>query len=182
MTRDFFKEQLVKKIYTDKDRKKKIRIIAICVAISVFIANQLCFFGMKHEQLFVSYIMLSVLLIGIDAFIGYKLIKGLDVEFEYSYTNGELDIDIIRNRAKRKNVFSGVVEEFEIVCPSDDKEHLAMYDNLPVADLSSAKADADTYTFVASYKGKRRKFVFEPCDEIVKAMRQDLGSRMYIKR
>jgi hypothetical protein len=57
-----------------------------------------------------------------------------------------------------------------------------MYETLSVQDFSSGNGSGREYVFVTTYKGKRKKYVFEPCDEIISALRQDLGSRMYVKR
>mgnify|MGYP007002624499 CR=1 FL=1 len=43
------------------------------------------------------------------------------------------------NKSKRKNVFQGNATEFEVFAHIDDKEHLAMYENLPIVDFQVAR-------------------------------------------
>ena len=87
------------------------------------------------------------------------------------------------NRTKRKKVFEGNVSEFEIMAHIDDKEHLAMYENIPVENFSSGEVLGNTYVFVATYKGKRKRFIIEPREDILMAMRVDLTPRrMFLKK
>lgn len=52
---------------------------------------------------------------------------------------GSLDIDVIMNKSKRKTVFQGNATEFEVFAHIDDKEHLAMYENLPIVVFQVAR-------------------------------------------
>ncbi len=180
--KDVFKEQLVAKAYTESDRTKKHYTIGYVIAFSLFIWEICSTAARQHENLSGAFFALTLMLIGIAIFLAYRRIKNLNVEYEYCYTDGILDIDIIKNKAKRKQIFSGMVEEFDTVCPHDDKQHLAMYLSLPEVDCTSGKNKDNTYVFVASFKGKKKRYKFEPCEEIVKAMRQDLASRMIMRK
>ena len=182
---DFFKEQLVKKEFSQKDRTKRIYIIGIAIAVAVFVW-QICSdsaTAAKTDTMFVAFMMLGIILIGIIAYVAFVKIRYLNQEFEYAYTNGSLEIDVIMNKNKRKTVFQGNATEFEVFAHIDDKEHLAMYENLPIVDFSSGKKKENTYVFVANYKNKKKRFVIEPCEEILKAVYVDLSPRRaYIKK
>ena len=84
---------------------------------------------------------------------------------------------------KEYTTSSVIVMEYIDGYAIDDKEHLAMYENLPIVDFSSGKKKENTYVFVANYKNKKKRFVIEPCEEILKAVYVDLSPRRaYIKK
>lgn len=188
MRSDVYKEQLVKREFGQRERSKRLYIIGIAVAVAVFFW-QICMdsasasYSEGKDTMGYAFTLLIILIVGIDIYIAVKKIKELNREYEYAYTNGALDIDVIMNREKRKNVFSGMVSEFEIMAHIDDKEHLALYDKLPVSDFSSGEVLGNTYVFVTTYKGKRKKFIFEPREDILMDMRRELTPRrLYIKK
>ena len=52
-----------------------------------------------------------------------------------------------------------------------------------IVDFSSGKKKENTYVFVANYKNKKKRFIIEPCEEILKAVYVDLSPRRaYIKK
>ncbi len=180
--KDFFKEQLVSKEFTKQDKIKKFVMIIGSAVIIILLWDIISSVAYLNQDYFYSLMILLVIFVGIVIFITIRLISNLAKEYEYAYTSGNLDIDAIMNKSKRKRVFSGYAEEFEIMAHIDDIQHLAMYDSLKTKDFSSGIKKENTYIFVAVYKGKKRKFVIEPCDEILKAMRTDLTPRrMFLK-
>lgn len=188
MRSDVYKEQLVKREFGQRERSKRLYIIGIAVTVAVFFW-QICMdsasaaYSEGKDTMGYAFTFLIILIVGIDIYIAVKKIKELNREYEYAYTNGALDIDVIMNREKRKNVFSGMVSEFEIMAHIDDKEHLALYDKLPISDFSSGEVLGNTYVFVTTYKGKRKKFIFEPREDILMDMRRELTPRrLYIKK
>ncbi len=180
--RDFFSEQLIKKNFSEKDRTKRTRIVAVAIAAAVFIWQLCTTASYKNEQLGTAFILLAIILIGIAAYIAYVKIQELDAEFEYSYTEDTFDVDIIKNRSRRKQVLSVNVAEIEVMAHIDDKEHLAMYDNLPVEDFGSGEVLGNTYVFVAAYNGKRKRFIIEPNDAMLKAFYNDLTPRRMFRK
>ena len=83
---DFYTEQLIKKQTTGKDRMIKILLILLTV-VSVLIIF-----------IFPFGIILPVALIALDVF----MFQRMDVEYEYLFVNGDLDIDKIMHKARRK--------------------------------------------------------------------------------
>ncbi len=181
--KDFFSEHLIKKIKSEADRRKKFKIIAVTIILSVLFWQICVTAANKNVNLESAFILLAVILIGIVVFVAYKKIQELNVEYEYAYTENYFDVDIIKNRAKRKNVLSIDVAEIEIMAHIDDVEHLALYDNLPTEDFSSGEILGNTYVFVAVYKGKRKKIIIEPSEAMLKAFYGDLTPRrMFLKK
>ncbi len=147
---DFYTEQLIKKKTTGKDIMIKVGMIALTVlsALVVFI--------------FPMGIILPVALIVIDVFV----FRGLNLEYEYLFVNGDLDIDKIMNKSKRKRVFSMNVADMEVLAPVNAGE-LMQFQRAKVSDYTSNTGNADVYAMVVLEKGVHRKILFEPNEEIV---------------
>ncbi|MGB3990621.1 MAG: DUF6106 family protein, partial [Acetivibrionales bacterium] len=60
---------------------------------------------------------LSLIVAAGIAYLGYRLITSRNIEYEYIVTNGDLDIDVIISKRKRKRIFSANCREFDIVSP-----------------------------------------------------------------
>ena len=116
---DIFVEQIVKKAPTGKDTAKKVLlVVAMCLLTAVLA------FVMMFMPAFTGVALL--LLCGI-MYGGYYLITGLDVEYEYIVTNGEIDIDKIIAKRKRSRLITGKVSSFE---------DFGRYENAPEIDSS----------------------------------------------
>ena len=161
---DVFNEQIVKRHGTFSDTIKRVGIVALVLLIffvSIFFIQGFAVF------------------IGAAAvFGGIYLMSFLNVEYEYVYTNGELDIDVIYNRARRKRLFSTVVKDFEIMAHVEDKTHMGAFGGAQeTINCHSGEVGPNTYAFLATIKGKRAKVVFEPNDKMLKAIGTTLSRR-----
>lgn len=150
---DFYTEQLVKKQTTMKDVFLKALLVAVAIA-SVFTVF-----------IFPVGILIPVVVIAAVVF----LVRRLNVEYEYLYVNGDLDIDKIMNKSKRKRVFSGSISNMELLAPEDSPE-LRQYQGEKVLDFSSGIQDARRYVFVTVDNGQVSKIVFEPNDTIIEGI------------
>lgn len=103
------------------------------------------------------------------------LFRRMKLEFEYSYFEGDLDIDKIMNMTSRKRVFSTSVKDMELIAPTGAPQ-LRPYQDLKVLDCSSNTEDILTYEIVGTYKGNKMRVIFEPNDKMLSAMR-DLSPR-----
>ena len=88
------------------------------------------------------------------------------MEYEYLFLNGDLDIDKIMNKSKRKKVFNANVSDMELLAPVDAAE-LSQYRNARTLDFSSHTGQAKMYALVLSGQGETRKVIFEPNETIV---------------
>ena len=86
---DFYTEQLVKKRPDMKDLAIKVGLILITVIAFLIVL------------VFPIGIILPILAIVLDVI----MFRRLNVEYEYLYVNGDLDVDKIMSRAKRKRMF-----------------------------------------------------------------------------
>ena len=161
---DVFNEQIVKRHGTFKDSLMRVGIVVLILVI-----------------FFVSFLLLDTfgILIGAAAVFGdMYLMSFLNVEYEYVFTNGELDIDIIYNRARRKRLFSTMVKDFEIMAHVEDKAHMGAFGSAQeTINCHSGEIGPSTYAFLATIKGKRAKVIFEPNDKMLKAIGLALSRR-----
>jgi hypothetical protein len=111
------------------------------------------------------------------------LITRQNVEYEYIFTSGDLDIDIVYNKSSRKRLFSSSVKQFEIMAHIGDTAHAHELSAVEeTKDYSSGIVGPSTYAFITPYKGKRIKIIFEPNDVMIKAFSTVLTPRKLCKK
>lgn len=105
----------------------------------------------------------------------YILITHFNVEYEYILTNGDIDIDKITAKRKRKRVLSFSTKEFEIVAPYKQGEN---YTN--VLDLGTRNYE-DAYYAVFSKDGQKKTLVFNPPQKMIEAMKTYSPRTVHLK-
>lgn len=155
---DTFVEQIVRKTKSAKEYG----IIALTVLAALILTAALILF---MPPLFV-----LVIAIGYGA---YWLISSQNIEFEYSVTNGDIDIDQIIARRKRKRIVSvsgGKIEAMSPYVPAEFANR--QFDRRVVAAPSE-----QTATWCFSYRSKKNGHtlvVFEPDDRVLAALKEGL--------
>ncbi len=156
---DVFMEQVVEKTPTSRDK-----MLEILVKVSAFaLAFGLCFASIA----FFPYIAPLALFAGIAAiWLSFRLSKKLQIEYEYAFTNGELDVDKIVAKSKRKRLCSvhiGTISAFGIW--NDDMEVAA---DATMVIASDNSGDIDEYYIDFNYKdyGSTTLF-FSPSDKML---------------
>ena len=150
---DFYSEHLVKKRREAKDLLVKI----ILVILTVF-----CFLFCRAIPLG---IILAFVLLAVDIFI----FRMLDIEYEYMYLNGELDIDMIMHKERRKKLCTVNIKDVEMVAPTGSPE-IAMHKGVQTLNYSSKMPNAETYEIICNAGGSRKKIIFEPKQEVIEDM------------
>lgn len=92
---DIFKEYIIKRELTQRERTSKMFIILASVALAF------CFLAFTWGT---TLTMFGVLFAGLSVYFGYQLITRMFVEYEYTITNFDLDIDKIINQSKRSRL------------------------------------------------------------------------------
>ncbi len=161
---DFYTEQLVKQKTSMKSNLIKVGMIALTVV--AFLA-----------MLFIPVVgfLIPIVMLVIDWFV----FKRLDLEFEYLYINGDLDIDKIMSQQSRKRVLSVNVKEMDIMAPVGYAE-LRPYENLKKIDCSSAMENHKIYGLVVPHKGQKVMVLFEPNETIVNGIRMLAPRKVFI--
>ena len=163
---DGYVELLVKKEQTMKD--KLIKAVALLVVILMAAAG-----------LFVSHMLLFVAaILGVAA---YFLLPNLDLEFEYLYVNGELDIDRIASKTRRKRVKSLDLSKMEIMAPvkSSRMEHQNHNKNLKVYDYSSGNQTHKIYAIILPTDREVCKILIEPDEKLIKSIEKNCPRKVF---
>lgn len=156
---DTFIEKLVAK------RKAAADYVIIALIIAVILLALFFFFtsniriGMGIDLL---------LVVGI-IYLGFRIITSRNVEYEYIVTNGDLDIDMIVSKRKRKRIFSGNCKEFEIVAPVKSSSFTQEVQSIRNRiDASSSVDSPDAYFVTLNYNNNRTVVIFEPDERMLK--------------
>ena len=155
MMNDVFNEQFIKKQKTSADTLKMAAIWGGAVLISAALSILVPYIG----------VMLAVLVIW-----GAAVLSGrLKQEFEYSFTNGDLDIDVIYNRSRRKRIVTIDTKKLLGMEKVQNKEQAAKgYDK--VLDLSSGIPSDELYGLVYDINHKKTRIFIEPNESILKGI------------
>lgn len=157
---DTYREILIRKEPSASDKAKKGGLILLDV---VLWAAGLVFY---LPLMLVALVFLIVMIV--------YLLPRFDVEYEYLYVNGGIDVDAIYAKQKRKRVAEYDVNDLEILAP--DKSHaLDSYlknGNVKVMDFTSGKPDVRAYTLVFNSDSAKQIVRLELDEEIVADIRR----------
>ena len=103
----------------------------------------------------------------------------MNLEFEYVYFNGDLDIDKIMNMQSRKRVFSSNIKEMEVIAWSGSVE-LQQYQRYKVLDFSTQNPDDKVYEMVTQFKGETVRVLFNPNEKILNEMKNMAPRKVFI--
>jgi hypothetical protein len=118
---------LIEDLFKRNITGKEIGIRALCIFLGTFA--------------FIIMLMLSFFLFPIVVLVFYLLYllwQTTNLEYEYSYLNGELTIDKIKSKSKRKRLAVYDLKGTEILAPMDNDELRSYLHKVPVKDFSSA--------------------------------------------
>ena len=120
-------------------------------------------------------IIAPVIMVCLDIF----LFRSMDVEYEYLFVNGALDIDKIMAKSKRKKIFEMELNEMELLAKSGSAE-LRAYQGLKVVDYSSGDQNTKHYEMVVVQKGEKKRVVIDPNDEILQGLKMLAPRKVFI--
>lgn len=105
-------------------------------------------------------------------FLAYRLLGSLDVEYEYIFTNGELDIDKITNRKRRKRIITIHTKTFIEFGKAEKKDFCDKDKQFTrIIDASGhSKAFCDYYA-VFFKNGQKIKLIFNPTLKMIDAFK-----------
>ena len=113
----------------------------------------------------------------------YYLITAQNIEYEYIVTNGEVDVDRIVNRRKRKRIITVHSRTFDIVAPVGSPEHRGEENSnvTQVIDASSGYDNGKAYFAIFSKDGQRFKLIFEPTEKMLDAFKTFIPRNVFTK-
>ena len=110
----------------------------------------------------------ALIMIAVWVYLGYTT----NIEFEYTYFDGELRFAKITNKARRKKIAEINMEDVLILAPKGDR---AVYKyendkNMKCKNLCSGSEDARVYELIAKDGEKLTRFEIEPDEEMLNAI------------
>jgi hypothetical protein len=110
----------------------------------------------------------------------YLFIKSKSIEYEYAVTNGDMDIDRIIAKKKRKRIFSGNCRNYEIIARVHSDKYNGSYAAIEKKITAVSSMDSeDVYFLVTQFDSARTIVYFEPSEKMMKAFRIFISSKIY---
>lgn len=166
---DLYLEELVKKKRTGKDNAMR---IGLMVLTAVLVVMALLSWNIV--------ILIPTIAICIADFF---LFPRFNVEWEYQYVNGEIDVDRILSKAKRKRIATYDIANAEILAParSHQLDHYNSNPRLKVLDYTSCDPERErlVYAMIVSKEGQLTKILFEPSEQMVKDLRTKAPRKVF---
>lgn len=106
--------------------------------------------------------------------------RNLELEFDYTLVNLELDIDKVILGKKRKHVMTISLADVLIVAPKGSEE-LEDYSHFPLFDFSSGDRNSPCYVIACVYFGQKRRLQLQLSQQMLQAMKMQIGSKVVIK-
>ncbi|MDD2457061.1 MAG: hypothetical protein PHQ83_00960 [Eubacteriales bacterium] len=158
---DSFHELIVKARMTSNDRLKMAGLVLLGLVLLFLVI------------LFGGYLgSLSVLALAGIGYGLFYLLRGFAREYEYTVTNGDLDIDLIIAQRKRRRVFSGAARTFDSMEPLDKQPAGTGEKTGTVIDCRSSHSRGVDYKIRTDYKGKPVIVLLSPDEKILNQLRK----------
>ncbi len=154
------REQLIfvpKKVSTVKKVLNMVWFILACV----------CFLG----AIFITPVIFAIPAIGLTVLWVFQQFFS-NIEYEYTYYDGDLKFAKIKNKAKRKRIAALQMDDVLQIAPKGDRS-IYKYENdttVKCKDLTSGNADAKVYVVVAKSESAITRFEFEPDGDMLDAI------------
>lgn len=142
--------------------------------------------GAIVSGLLITYIL--IIFIGIISLVGafaigygiYYLFLMTDIEYEYIYVNGELSIDTIYGKNKRKKAGVYDLKKCELIAPINNTFAAGYHRNtqMKTYDFTSGKGEDGVFLIVVGYGAGNAKVYFEPNQELLVAMKNTVPGKL----
>ena len=171
---DFFTEYIIKAKKTPKSF-----LLILAMVLAALLALYISLYFLSHP-------LFSSLVLFADAgviYLSYIVITSFNIEFEYTVTNNDFDIDKIINKTKRKRLASFKISDIEIMAPVNDErfkeQQSKNFQKTIMAGITPT--DKDAYFVIFDLKGERCKLVFNPNEKILEYSKRANPRNVYLK-
>lgn len=110
----------------------------------------------------------------------YYLFMMTDIEYEYALVNGELTVDTVYGKKKRKRTGTYDIRKCEIIAPINSSGAAMYHKNtqMKTMDFTSGTGEKGIYLMVVGYGAGNAKVYLEPNDEMIKSMKSQAPSKL----
>ena len=126
----------------------------------------------------------GLLVAAAEAYFAYQFMMSRNIEYEYSVTNGEVDIDKIIAQKKRKRVLNIDCKQFEIVASVRDQEHQTEYQDPTISKTIETMSSYDAvnlYYAIFTHEGKKTRLIFEPTEKMLSVFKAYIPRKIFIQ-
>ena len=109
--------------------------------------------------------------------IDHFLVPRLSVEYEYTCVDGDIDIDAIYGKQRRKRMASIAAEEIECVA-RQGADVLHDFRTQKTADYSAGEADDPPWVVVVSGRGERTAYLLQMDEKMVDTLRMRVPGKV----
>ncbi|MBQ4516800.1 MAG: hypothetical protein II978_08435 [Clostridia bacterium] len=165
---DVFLEYLLEKKSTMTDVLKKLGVVLAAFVLMIIVINILAMFG----PFVTSY--MPLFLAGI-VYAAYIVMRNFNLEYEYIFTNGDLDIDIIKSRKVRKRLTNLNTKQIEIMARKDNDVYKRDFESEAIAKKYDAvynPSKGDIFCVIYNVDGVRSMLTFQPPEKLAEAMKK----------
>lgn len=164
---DIFVESIVTRKKGSREKILSIGLIIISVIIT-FMA------GIIIGPSGIIFLLIAGLIFG-----NWYIISSFNIEYEYSITNGEIDIDKIINKRRRKKMFTADCKYIEIMAKMTSDKYNESIAAVPkkIKAVSSMESP-DVYFAMINNSGKRALIYFEPNEKFMKTLKTIIPSKI----
>lgn len=112
-------------------------------------------------------------------YLGYRFICTRNIEFEYCVTGGDLDVDKIINKQKRRRIAAISSKNITIMAPEGDSR-LPSIEGREIIKASSGTNENTVYVVVYEDNGSKA-LIFEPTREMVEQMQKRNPRNIFVQ-
>lgn len=172
---DVFFEQIVKKQNGPKEIARNAAIIIVGLLLAGVIGFiLLCPFPLKeHIGMIVFLLFVGVL------YYTWYIVSGLRLEYEYIFTNGELDVDKISNKRKRKRMTTVKMSRVETMQEFDPTTFNKIRYEHTYNAASSMNAASLWFMEYSNRDGEKCCLIFTPSEKMLETLKQYYRPRVY---
>ena len=103
----------------------------------------------------------------------------LNVEYEYTLLNHDMQVDAIYNKAKRKKIMTFDIQQAEIIAPKGSPRLNSSHPDKTI-DFSSGDANAKAYAIMISLEQKNTCILIEPDETMLRHIKGWMGSKFFM--
>ena len=172
---DNFAEQLVKKNETSSDKTRRVMVMVVGALLTLTL-GALAILQLRNP-------ILSLLGLALAAAAGYgtyHYVQNTYVEYEYTFTNGELDVDKIIAKKKRREMLSTNIRQFTDFGKYDDG--MEESDDMTVIMATDNIASHEYYADFTDETVGSARLIFAPDERMLENIKKALPARLRTKQ
>ena len=171
---DNFSEQLVKKNETSAEKSRRIMLLVLGILLTIALAI-LSFLQLDRPAM----AFMGMLLAVAAGYGTYFIVQGTYVEYEYTFTNGELDIAKIIAKKKRTELLSTDVRRFTAF--GKYKDDMEETDDMTVVIASDNIASHEYYADFQHEEYGITRLIFVPDEKTLSNIRRALPQKLKVQ-